>query len=142
MYDSCQSKLEVSIGLSRKWDAQEAGREVAKTAIEKLKYPPSFFLLFSTIHYKDHGGFQELLNGVWDILPEKTPLIGGTITGFISNHGCYARGATALAVSYPNMDISIGFGNRTSRHPKKAARQCMKTIKRELANSQYKNKFL
>ena len=58
--------------MSRKWDALEAGREVARNTIKKLKTPPDFFLLFSTIHYEKHGGFQEFLNGVCDILPEAT----------------------------------------------------------------------
>ena len=142
MTDRRESKLEASIGLSRKWDAREAGREVAKSAIKNLIQPPSFFLLFSTIHYKDHGGFQEFLNGVWDVLPEGTPLIGGTIAAFINNYGCYSRGATALAVSYPNMDVAVGIGKHTKRKPKNAARQCANMILDRLKNSNYKNKFL
>ncbi len=136
------SKIDASIGFSRKWDAQEAGREVAQSALKKLETPPSFFLLFSTIHYKDHGGFQEFLSAVLDVLPEGTPLIGGTIAGFINNYGCYARGATALAVSYPNMDVAVGYGIRTKRNPKKAARNCADMIRKELEKSPYKNKFL
>ena len=49
-----ESSLEVALGMSRKWDAREAGREVAREVIQKLKTPPSFFLLFSTIHYEKH----------------------------------------------------------------------------------------
>jgi hypothetical protein len=142
MNDRREAKIEASIGLSRKWDAREAGREVAKSAIKQLNQPPSFFLLFSTIHYKDHGGFQEFLNGVWNVLPEETPLIGGTFAGFINNYGCYARGATALAVSYPNIDIAIGWGKHTKRTPKKAARQCAEMIKKQLEESRYEHKFL
>ena len=71
------SELKAGVGLSRKWDAREAGREVAETALEKLDgEKPKFFLLFSTIHYENYGGFQELLNGVWEVLPDGTPLIG------------------------------------------------------------------
>jgi len=136
------SKLEASIGFSRKWDAREAGREVAKSAIKDLIRPPNFFVLFSTIHYEKHGGFQELLNGVFDILPHNTPLIGGTVSGFSNNYGVYARGATALAVSYPHMDVAIGYGKNTKRNPKKAARQCAKMIKEGLKDSKYENKFL
>ncbi|MCJ7696842.1 MAG: hypothetical protein MUO73_00720, partial [Thermoplasmata archaeon] len=90
------SKVEAAVGMSRKWDAREAGREVAETAIKKLSEPPSFFLLFSTIHYEKYGGFQEFLNGVWDVMPKETPLVGGTVTGFINNYGCFSRGASAL----------------------------------------------
>jgi hypothetical protein len=140
--DNDQSKIEVSIGLSRKWDAREAGREVAKSAIKNLKKPPSFFLLFSTIHYKDHGGFQKFLNGVWEVLPKGTPLIGGTVACFMNNYGCYARGATALAVSYLNMDISVGLGKHTKLNPKNAAKICSNYIKSGLKNSKYSNKLL
>jgi len=137
-----QSELEASIGLSRKWDARDAGREVANSVLKKLENPPSFFLLFSTIHYKDHGGFEEFLDGVWDVLPKGTPLIGGTVAGFINNYGCYTRGATALAVSYPNMDVAVGIGKHTRRNPKRAARNCANTMKNKLTKSNYKNKFL
>jgi hypothetical protein len=136
-----ESKLEVSIGFSRKWDAREAGREVARITIKKLNQPPTFFLLFSTIHYKDHGGFQELLNGVWDVLPKGTPLIGGTVAGFINNYGCYARGATALAISYPNMDVAVGLGRYTKLNPKSAGAKCAKMIKEKLNKSKYNKKF-
>ena len=118
-----EKKLEAAVGMSRKWDAREAGKEVARSTIEKLSAPPDFFLLFSTIHYEKHGGFEEFLNGVWDILPEGTPLVGGTVTGFMNNYGVYTRGTTALAVSNPDMDVVIGSGKNTKRNPKKAARQ-------------------
>ena len=96
--------------MSRKWDAREAGREVARNTIKKLDAPPDFFLLFSTIHYKDHGGFEEFLNGVYDVLPKGTPLVGGTVVGFMNNFGTFTRGTSALAVSYSNMDVTVGIG--------------------------------
>lgn len=126
-----ESKFEASIGMSRKWDAREAGREVAETAIQKINRPPDLFLLFSTIHYSKNGGFQEFLNGIWDILPKGTPLVGGTVAGFMNNFGCYTRGATALAFSDSNMDISIGIGNNTKRNPKKAAQTCIEMVKKQ-----------
>ncbi len=131
------------VGLSRKWDAREAGREVAETALEKLDgEKPKFFLLFSTIHYEKYGGFQELLNGVWEVLPEGTPLIGGTVAGFMNNYGCFARGVTALTVSYPNMDVAVGVGENTKRNPSKAGNDCAKMIKDKIATSSYHRKFL
>jgi hypothetical protein len=135
-------EFEAAVGMSRKWDAREAGREVARETIKKLSRPPSFFLLFSTIHYEKHGGFQEFLNGVWDVLPEGTPLIGGTLAGFINPQGCYTRGATALAVSYPRMDIAVGLGRNTKRSPQKAAITCAEMLKKNLKSSIYENKFI
>jgi len=128
--------------MSRKWDAREAGREVARNTIKQLNSPPNFFILFSTIHYEKYGGFEEFLNGVWDVLPKGTPLIGGTVAGFVNNYGCFTRGASALAVSYPNANVVVGFGKNTKRKTKKAAEQCSKMIKKGFKNSEFNNKFL
>ncbi|MFX0141296.1 MAG: FIST N-terminal domain-containing protein, partial [Candidatus Hodarchaeota archaeon] len=137
-----KDRVEAAVGMSRKWDAREAGREVAREVIRKLKYPPNFFLLFSTIHYDKHGGFEELLAGVWDVLPEGTPLIGGIVPGFTIPNGCYMRGVTAFSVSYPNMDVAIGVGHNTKRNPKKASEECISSIKRQLKNSNFPSKFM
>jgi hypothetical protein len=137
-----ESTFEASVGMSRKWDAREAGREVAETTIKNLSRPPDFFLLFSTIHYEKYGGFQEFLNGVWDVLPNGTPLVGGTVVGFMNNYGCYTRGASALAISYSNMDVSIGIGQKTKKNPDKAAENCSRSIIKKLKDSSYKENFV
>ena len=134
--------FDVALGMSRKWEAREAGREVAREVIQKLKTPPSFFLLFSTIHYEKHEGFEEFLAGVWDVLPKGTPLVGGTVAGFMNNYGCYTRGCTALAVSYPNMDVAVGIGYNTKRSPKKAAKNCAEMINDKLNQSNFSHKFI
>lgn len=136
------TSVNAAVGVSEKWDAREAGIEVARSTVKKLKHPPDLFLLFSTIHYRDHGGFEEFISGVKSILPESTPIVGGTVAGFMNNYGNYIKGASALAVSYPNMDVVIGVGNNTKRNPKKAARQCSNMIKNGFSNSTFKNKFL
>jgi len=136
-----ENKFEAAVGLSRKWDARESGREVARAAIKSLSQPPSFFLLFSTIHYEKNGGFQEFLDGVWDVLPEGTPLIGGTVAGFINPEGCFTRGASAIAVSYTNMDVALGVGYNTKRNPRRAARECSRMIQEGLKNSNYSKKW-
>ncbi len=136
------SKFEASIGMSRKWEAREAGREVAETTLKNLSEHPKYFFLFSTIHYEKYGGFQELLNGVWEILPEGTPLIGGTVVGFMNDRGCFSHGCTAFASSYPHMDIATGIGHNTKKNPEKAAEDCVTTIKAGLRNSIYKHMFV
>jgi hypothetical protein len=137
-----ESIVESSLGLSREWDARKAGKEVAQTALEGLSSDPDFLLLFSTIHYEKHGGLQEFLNGVWDILPEKTPVIGGSVVGFMNNKGCFSMGGTGLAVSSPEIDVHIGIGNNTKRNPKKAAKQSYNMIKKQFDESVSPNKFL
>jgi hypothetical protein len=136
-----EPKFEAAVGMSRKWDAREAGREVAETAIKNLSRPPDFFLLFSTIHYEKHGGFQEFLDGVWDVLPKGTPLIGGTFSGFANNKGCFTRGATALAISSEKIQVKSGFGKNIKKSPKKASKHLIHMLKS--ANSpSYRNKYI
>ena len=134
-----EQKFEAAVGMSRKWDAREAGREVAETAIKKLSRPPDFFLLFSTIHYEKHGGFQEFLNGVWDVLPKGTPLVGGTVAGFMNNAGCYSRGAASLAISSSDIDVTVGSGHNTKRNPKKAVENASEHFNIKM---QYDNKAI
>lgn len=129
--------FEASVGMSRKWNAREAGREVAENTLKKLKHKPSFFLLFSTIHYEKNGGFQEFLNGVWEVLPKDTPLIGGTVAGFMNKFGCFTRGASAIAVSYPFMDVTIGIGKNTKRFPHLAGKKCGRDLLKKIDSSKY-----
>jgi len=135
-------EIDAALGTTRKWDARDAGREVARETIQSLKTPPTFFIVFATIHYQEHGGFNEFLKGIWDVLPEGTPVIGGTVPSFINNHGCFSRGATALAVSYPKMNISIGYGKNTKRNPKKAVHHTANMLNPGFSNTTYPHKFL
>lgn len=137
--------FQAGVGLSRSWDPKEAGEEVAVTTLEKLDKDPKFFLLFSTIHLdREKDGMQKFVESVYDQLPKGTPMIGGTVCGFMNHYGCYTRGATGLAVSYPNMDVAVGVGHNTKRNPEKSAKECAKMIKKGLEGSKgkYKNKFL
>jgi len=128
--DSDRPDFEAAVGMSRKWDAREAGREVAETTIQKLHNPPDFFLLFSTIHYETHGGFQEFLNGVWDVLPKDTPLIGGTVAGFMTKEGVFSRGAVAVGIS-GNFNVEKTYARGTRKNPKHVAKVVSESLDRE-----------
>lgn len=142
MTDNCDyNSFKVAVGTSIQKDAYSAGKEVAEKTLEKLGCKPDLFLLFATEQYDDNGGFEEFLRGIWRVLPEDTQLAGGTVIGFLNNDGCYALGATALAINYPNMNISIGHGQNTKRNPKKAANKCFKMIKKQEKN-QYSEKII
>ncbi|HDI02753.1 MAG TPA: hypothetical protein ENF95_01315, partial [Candidatus Aenigmarchaeota archaeon] len=60
--------IKASVALSRKWDAREAGREVAENLMNSLKENPKFVVLACTYEYFKNGGYKELLNGVWEVL--------------------------------------------------------------------------
>jgi hypothetical protein len=38
--------LEAAVGMTREWNARDAGREVARNTIKKLKSLPKFFYYF------------------------------------------------------------------------------------------------
>jgi len=136
-----KDKLKISVGTSTKKNSYEAGKELAETIIKEIKEVPDLILLFSTLDYKNHGGLENILKGVLDVLPEKTKLAGGTVPGFVNKKGCYASGVTVMALKYPNMNISIGIGKNTKRSPKKAAKQTINQIKSNLKN-EYNNNFI
>ncbi|MDG6218061.1 MAG: FIST N-terminal domain-containing protein [Candidatus Thermoplasmatota archaeon] len=130
------------IGTTRRWNAKESGIDLAEGLMEKLNENPDFIVLFSTIHYMKNGGFEHLLEGIYEVFPENVKLVGGTVNGFLNNDGCFARGATALAVSSDEMDVAIGIGHNTKRNPKKAALQCASDLKKNLSHSGFQNGFL
>ena len=135
--------FQAGVGLSRDWDPKKAGEEVAVTTLEKLDKNPKFFLLFSTIHYaKEKNGMQKFVEAAYDQLPKGTPMIGGTVCGFMNPYGCYARGATGLAVYSKDMDVAVGIGHNTKRNPKKAAIECAEMIKKGLKYSRFPNKLV
>jgi len=136
-----EDDFKAAVGMSREWDAYGAGVEVAQNTLDQLGEKPDCFILFSTIHYKKHGGFQKFLEGVWDVLPKGTPLVGGTVAGFINPKGCFTRGATALAIKYRDMDLSISIGKNTKRAPNTAGRQGVNGLT-NLHNSKFKNKLI
>jgi len=129
-----ESMLKVAVGTSIKQNARDAGKEVAEITLKRLEGKPNFFLLFCTLDYEDTGGFENLLGGVWSVLPEGTLLAGGTVTSFLNSDGCYAKGVTSLAISYPNMNIISGYGKNTKRNPKKAGKQAAKMLKNNFSN--------
>ena len=133
------SKFEVSIVMSRKWDGSEVAEEISRKIMKNTSKPPKFILLFTTIHYKNE--FKKLLTGIKKKF-SISPLVGCTVAGFMNQDGCFTRGVTALAVDYSNMDIFIGVGHNTKKNPEEAASNCAKTIIDGLENSRYKENFI
>ncbi len=132
-----ETDFKASVEISRKWDGEEVAIEIVDKIKNKMS-KPKFILLFTTIHYEKE--FKKLLSGIKDAFPD-SPLIGGTVAGFMTQEGCYTRGVTALAIDYPNMDVAVGIGHNTKKNPKKAAIELSNMIKMNIA-SEYSEKFL
>ncbi|MDD5162922.1 MAG: FIST N-terminal domain-containing protein [Candidatus ainarchaeum sp.] len=121
--------FEVGIGTSQNWNPEEAAKEVITQALSKLSKPPTFVLLFSTIHHEKNRGFQKILDTIYQNIPKETPLVGGTVTGFLTANAACTQGIAAAAIYSDELDFEIGFGINTKRNPKNAARNCIKKIK-------------
>jgi hypothetical protein len=131
-------KFKSSVEISRKWDGGEVAIEITQKIKRKIPNP-KFILLFVTIQYENE--FEKILKGMKEEFPD-VPLIGGTIAGFMTQEGCYTRGVSALAVEYPNMNVSIGIGRNTKRNPKKAVSDFAEMIKQDIVQSKYSDKLL
>ena len=133
-----EEEFKICVEISREWD----GDKVANELIEKIKKNislPKFILLFTTIHYKKE--FKKILGGIRSNFPD-TPLIGGTVAGFMTNEGSYTRGVTVLAVDYSNIKVNIGIGHDTKKNPEKAALEFIKMITDNKSYLDLTEKFL
>jgi len=130
-------EFKAAVEISRKWDGNEVAAEITQKFKDK-NLNPKFILLFTTIHYEKE--FKKMLNGIKNNFPN-SPLVGGTVAGFMTPEGCYTRGVTALAIEYSNMEVAIGVGHNTKRDPIKAVDKLTEMIKSK-TNSKYPNKIL
>jgi len=133
-----ESMFEAAVEISRKWDGTEVATEINQKFKDK-NLNPKFILLFTTIHYESE--FEKILAGIKNEFSD-APLIGGTVAGFMTQDGCYTRGVTALAVDYPNMDVSVGIGHDTKKNPVNASTKFTEMIKKGNNDSQYSRNFL
>jgi len=120
--------FEVGIGTSQNWNPEEAGKEVITQALSKLSKPPTFVLLFSTIHHEKNNGFKKILDAVYTQIPKETPLVGGTVAGFLENSGVYTQGLTAMCVFSDEVEIATSFGINTKKSPESASKQFAKAF--------------
>ncbi len=112
--------FEVGIGTSQNWDPEKAAEDAINQALSRLTNPPTFVMVYSTIHYEKNKGFQKISNKIFKNITKKTPLLGGTVAGFINNSGSYSRGLTILACYSDEIKIKTSIGKNTKAFPKKA----------------------
>lgn len=132
--------VKAAVGISRKWDAREAGREAAKNTLNRLKDRPKFVVVTCTYEYFKNGGYQELLDGIWEMLPEGTELVGGVGSGFICPQGCFSRGVAIFAAT-GEMDIASASAGQTKWRPERAGKKVGREIEKKLKKSKYKENF-
>jgi hypothetical protein len=130
-------KISVAIEMSRKWDGDAVGKELVDKIIRKTSRP-NFILLFTTIHYEKE--FKKILSKIKESFPH-SPLIGGTVAGFITSEGCFTRGVGCMSMESSDIDISIGIGRNVKKDPQKASEEFASMIKKS-DNPIYKSKSM
>ncbi|MCX6801243.1 MAG: hypothetical protein NTZ73_03575 [Candidatus Diapherotrites archaeon] len=122
--------FEVGIGTSQNWDAEKASLEATTDALSKLTHPPTFVLLFSTIHYEKNNGFQKILDTTYTKIPKETPLVGGTTPGFMTNAGVFTKGIVVFLLYSDEINVTAACANGTKRNPKSAAKKLSEILSR------------
>lgn len=90
--------MKTGTGYSNKRDAFAAGREVAENAMLSQGIERADLVIAFRSGYEDHGDF---LRGILSITGDRTPIIGGSAVGVITNTGLsyreFASGAAVLS---------------------------------------------
>ncbi|QQR92500.1 MAG: hypothetical protein IPJ89_05130 [Candidatus Iainarchaeum archaeon] len=134
--------LDAKIGVSQNWDPILATDEAIAEATDDLKSNPKIILLFTTIHYEKNNGFRKILDRIYQKFAKDTPLIGGTVAGFISSKGCFVRGISLAIIYSDNLEVITAVGKNNKRSPESAVMQVSNTIKPLLVNSKYDNNIM
>lgn len=119
-----KNDITATIQVSRKSDGVSVANDLLSEQFESSQLPKAFFL-FATIHYKKE--FSTILSTIKNHHAE-TPLIGGTVSGFMSADGCFTRGVVLLRVYGSELEVTPAIGHNTKKNPKKAVKQIIDTI--------------
>ncbi len=137
------SDIQFAVGMSKKWDPGEAGREAASKAISQLKDKPKFMLIFCTIHYDNQkNGLKKLIKGCRELVEDDVPSVGGTMAGFICPGGCHTRGTVVVVASGENIDVAGAFSKNIFRDPYSSGIEVASDINNVLMNSKRRSKIL
>lgn len=127
--------LQVNIAVSR----QKDGLSVAEDLIEKTNKcdeQPKALFLFSTIHYESE--FDNILSSLRNCFSE-IPLIGGSVSGFMTHDGCFTRGVVLLCLYGDKLEVETAIGHNTKKNPRKAVKKVMKSLRDQ---PKYKNNIV
>lgn len=130
--------FEVGIGVSENLTAKEAAEEAIQCALKEIP-KPTFALTFATIQYKKNNGFKIILDTIYEKIGKEIPLVGGTVSGFISPKGIQTHGLGILLVNCDSETMAL-----CEKGSKAKPRQIGKIIGRaiEKFNPNKKNKVI
>jgi len=110
--------------LSRQWDAAKPEEKSPVKTLDQLGGKNPISSSYSPLSTTKNTRFQEFLDGVWTYCPGHASNRWHAVMGFITSHGCFTRGATAIAFSYPRMDVAVGIGKNTKETKKSSRSLC------------------
>ena len=116
--------ITATIQVSRKTDIHSIAHDLLSEKTELSQQPKALFL-FTTIHYKNE--FTDILSTIKNEFSD-VPLIGGTVSGFMSHKGCFTRGVVLLSLYGEKMEVTPAIGQNTKKNPKKAVEQVTESI--------------
>lgn len=98
--------IQAAVSLSNNKEAQQAGYEAAKTAMQKLGgAKPDFVIVFSSVSFEQ----EKLLQGVREAT-DNAPLIGCSDAGEITPEGSFQKSVVVMAIKTDQLTFFTGLG--------------------------------
>jgi len=105
--------IRVGVGKSKNENSFDAGVEVAKEASHGME-KPSLSIVFSSVKFD----LNELLRGIRSVV--KSPLIGCSTAGEISNEGCDTESVVMMCIESDKIRVGLGVGQDISSNARTA----------------------
>jgi len=111
---------------SNKFDAEKAGAEACKNALEKAGNEASLITVFSSVSYDQ----EKMLQGVRSVA-KNIPVVGCSSSGEITNEGPTSRYIAVAALNTPGIEYAIGLGEGTDKDSFLAAKKAAEEVKKK-----------
>lgn len=115
--------FKAGVGVSAKKNSREAGREASLSAISNVS-DPSLIMVFASSKHDQ----KEVVEGVREI-SKKTPLIGCSSAGEITNEGVYDGSVAVMAIESDEMKIVTGEGGMLEAGARESGKKLADNIK-------------
>lgn len=106
--------IKAGVGMSIKDNAYEAGRDVAKKALNDINGKPKLAILAVDSLSRVKHNYNDVLKGVREVLGNKIKLIGSTVNGIIVNDR-FALRSVGLMLLGGNFSLNTSFNYGNSR---------------------------
>lgn len=134
------------VGISKANDPFTAGKEAVENAMEEMRKQggkePTFGLVFCSggKYGKSDSTIKKLVDGAHSVFG-KTPWVGCTTCGEVSNYGLRTDSCLASVISSEYLHMGIGIGNNVHKNAIKAgitaAKQAVTNLRREKVVAPY-----